>query len=353
MTNPDQFITWTGGGTISEASNTPDSLYEFVSLAAGGIQPTWAPTSTTPAPQPAPQPAPSTPQEFAGHPADHYFADYHHRNFFTTKRVSQINYNKQTRPPPWWTEADELQLVNKLYMEWFNEMYDGDGNGDWTTKSPTLELDKIEPKIIQKRHLPPFKIDYQTFNEVRLRLLNTVILINGSPFYVGKIREKNNGFILGVFKGDREMKTVMFKDLQDLRSIPGMYLTTASTGWLCRIPGRVYQQGVNRNNTQFRTVNGKSVLFNLDPLSMINAIDKRQDRTWHHTYEGLMKDGELQAVRLSDDIAVQGTKAEACYRGRVLGCIKDGEILCEDEDDLLQGWIEKAAKNVGLEMQAA
>lgn len=297
--------------------------------------------------------ASASPNTYVGlDPAD-YFEQANHREYFKMMRKQTIQHNLMNRPGPSWTPEDEHKLVNKLFMEWFDEPYES--MPDWVHSGKTLDLDKLPLVQVRKRSLPPFKINYQTLAEIKLRLYGTLISIKGNPFFVKSVKQNDGKFYLKVVDGlDREW-VVCYDDLHDLRSLPPMYLAYKGTGWLSRHPGRVYQQGINRNNTTMWAVDGSQVLYNIDPARLVKDITKRSDKAWNSTLAELMVDGELHTCRLSDDVAVtrkDEAQTFACYRGRVLGSIEDNTVLLEDEDDLHQEWIDNAVKAVGLNLAA-
>lgn len=299
-----------------------------------------------PQPQPQPQPPQST---FQPKPGSEYFLNSAHAAMFEQKRTQRIHHNTANRLGPTWTEMDELDLLNHLHIQWFDEPWPGTNGSSWVENVPPLP--ENEP-LLPTRSFPPFKIDYQTYPEIKLRLLNTVIAINGVPYYVKRIREHNGEFFLLVLGNTDKEYSVRYSSITDLRSPPPMYLTTNSTGWFCRYPARVYQQGVTRSNAHIRTIDGKSLLYNLDPLSFIRAIHRRQNKAWHTSYNDLMASGELSSARLTDNIAVVGKNKILCYRGRPLGKIENTTVHVEDEDDLQQQWIEKEVNSAGLELAA-
>ncbi|HUP80336.1 MAG TPA: hypothetical protein VM260_17405, partial [Pirellula sp.] len=249
-----------------------------------------------------------------------YFEDESHQASFSTFRNQRKMSNTLSRPGPSWTEEDELKLVDTLWLEWFGEHYPA--NQSWAYDN--LNLDALEAKPLRKHELRPFKIEYETYQEIKLRLLNTVIAIKGHPFLVQKIAVKPDGFQLAVSDG---LKTyvVKYSDLVDLRSLPPMYIQTQANqpGWLCRMPGRVYQQGINRQNTIVKSIDSKATVAALDTNYFVRTFGKRQKRTWDPTIKSLLEWGEIGSVRLSDDVAVKSEKGKilACYKGRFLGKI--------------------------------
>jgi hypothetical protein len=229
---------------------------------------------------------------FPGRDWDYYFSDSGHGNYFQTIRKTRKNQFLVGREGPCWTEADELALVNTLSLDWFGEPW---GGGNWSFDD--LNLDKIEAKPLRKKELPPFKINYDTYPEIKLRLLNTVISIKGHPFLVCRINNTpDKGYLLAVNNG-YETYSVAYNDLTDLRTIPPMYVSAGSTGWLCRIPGRVYQQGLNRHNTILKTVDGSGNIAGLDVQSFVKAFQKRSLRKWDSTLKSFVEGGELPVMR--------------------------------------------------------
>lgn len=282
-------------------------------------------------------------------PGSSYFEENQYAHHFEQRRADKILYNSDHRPGPAWTEEDEIKLVNHLYTDWYGEPYFGN---EWTYNQ--LNLDAIEAKPLRRRELSPFKIDYETYAEIKLRLLNTVISIKGHPFLVAKIKNKEGaGWQLALTNGGSNLSQISYSDIQDLRTIPPMYAQAGSTGWLCRIPGRVYQQGINRHNTLLKDVASQGHTGGLDVNKLVRGLGSRQLRRWDETMSSLVSSGDLPVTRLSDDIAVKRTEEGviACYRGRALGKIKDNDVLVNDEDDLLQQWISRSAKEVNLELR--
>lgn len=331
--SPGSFFTSSSTSTVSTGWNDLQSVNYA----------DWATIST-------PQPAQATTQ--AGWTEKHgsyYFEDDPdciHR--FHEHRTVRKSMNVQAGVTPVWTEALELNLVEKVWRHYHDHPWPGIPT--WT--HPELDLDKLETQSLRKYPLPPFKIEYQTYQEIRLRLYNTVISIKGNPFWVKQISNSPAGWRLAVWDG-LEVYQVLYKDLQDLRSMPPMYINVGHPGWLTRHPGRVYQQGMNRSNTSIRTIEGNSGLLNFDPSAFIHGFRNRRKQTWSKEIFSLMKHGDLSSIRLSDQVAVTAKKdgVLACYKGRALGRIQDNEVVVLDEDDLLQEWIEKATKDVGLELR--
>lgn len=298
----------------------------------------------------APQPHPVPPSDWTEKPGSFYFENDAYAHHFNDRRVSMKAYNLTHNLQPNWSEQQEHKLVDKLWRTWFDEPWPG--VQVWT--HDVLDIDALPTQSLRKYKLQPFKINYETYQEIKLRLYNTVISIKGNPFWVKQIgNDGANKFKLAVTDGEKTYQ-VKYDDLQDLRTVPPMYITTSMTGWLTRHPGRVYQQGLNRSNTSLRSPDCEATLANFDPGAFLLGFKKRQNREWTPVFSDLIKSGELTNIRLSDEVAVQHkrNKVIACYKGRALGEIVDNEINLLDEDDALQGWIETAARKVNLELRA-
>jgi hypothetical protein len=333
MTNPIQ-----PPGTVSWSLDDPS--YQQWSTASTGIFGQNAPQAVHAAPSPS---------GWTEKPGSYYFeddVDCIHR--FQDHRATRKLMNAQANVHPIWSEEQELVLVEKVWRHFHDHPWPGVAS--WS--HPDLDLDKLPSQSLRKYPLQPFKIEYQTYQEIRLRLYNTVIGVKGNPFWVTQIANTPQGWKLALWDGDKVYQ-VMYKDLQDLRSFPPMYINTGHTGWLCRHPGRVYQQGLNRHNTTLRNIEGNSGLMNFDPSGFISGFRRRTNRQWKKEFHELMEGGEMNNIRLSDEIAVTVKKDNvlACYKGRALGHIQGSEITVLDEDDLLQEWIEKSARQVGLELR--
>lgn len=311
-------------------------------------------------PMPATPGGPLTPNEpgynsdgvYVGMPGDYYFDHVPYATSFVAHRDMKKQYNHGHRPGPSWLPADEIKLVDNLWKEWYGEPWPGPQGWDFET----LDVPALEAIPLRKKEMPPFKINYDTYAEIKLRLLGTAISVKGHPFYVKHLRKTENGkFHLALSDGNK-MYQAAYDDLTDLRSMPPMYVThSGSAGWLCRSPGRIYQQGMNRSNTQLRSPDGAAAICSMEASSIVKAVRGRQIRKWNETMFSLMSGGEISNLRLTDEVAVRSrnNKIVACFRGRPLGAIKGNEVKVYDEDDLLQEWIENPVREAGLELSAA
>lgn len=285
--------------------------------------------------------------------AGNYFSEISHQTHFASIRKQKHDYNIMTgRAGPAWTALDEAQLVNKVWNDLYGESFPG-GEGQWNDYDD-LNLDALAEKPMRRHELRPFKLEYETYAEIKLRLLNTVISIKGHPFAVARIfYNPPAGFILLVSDGEKVFR-VNYNDLQDLRTIPAMYVSGSDGGWLCRVPGKVYQQGLTRHNTMIKSADSSTTLCAFNQSTFMKNFRNRDRREWNETIASLLMGGEIAHMRLSDEVAVKTdrNKIVACYKGRRLGNIEGNDVLVNDEDDLLQDWIERSAKRVGLGLRA-
>jgi hypothetical protein len=227
----------------------------------------------------------------------------------------------------------------------------------WTV--PELDVDALPEREFDRPKLTPFKLEYDTLQEVQMRFRQTVIQIKGNPFYVSDIRADRNNRQRYVFLtsdvADRNAQIALEK-LTDMRSVPpGFVQLEGYSGWFARNPARVNQQGLNGQNVTCRRVsNGENVPLNIK--SILKALDSKGKTTkWSPQYRDLMVNGVLSEMRLSDEVAVFRKKEDVyvAYRGRMFGKLTEGNLVTAmDEDDLIQPWIGKHFNKVELQVNA-
>lgn len=107
----------------------------------------------------------------------------------------------------------------------------------------------------------PFFMPYDTLQEIRLRLRNTVIKVDGTPVHVLDVTETRNREFEVIFRFNEEeatlRRTYSKENGFDLAPLPARYVFSQSAhrnaNWVYRTPARgVYQQGGNRSNTFIR-----------------------------------------------------------------------------------------------------
>lgn len=270
---------------------------------------------------------------------------------FINHRRHHIDMRQAAGQEPLWTPEMEMSLVNEIHLVHYGEPYVAIS---WT--EPELNVDALPVRPVNRRPLPAFKLPYQKLDEIQLRLNKTMITVKGNPFYIRSIKQAHGDFYLNMVDCDGKAWRSKYKDIPDLRSPPPLFIThEGATGWLQRIPERVYQQGLNRSNTIIRGLHSDGLVANFHPEKMCKTLASRTTRKWDNSLASLMQETAVKAVRLSDSVAAgrHGSHLMAYYKGRTLGAIKDDEVLLQDEDDLLQDWIVKDARDAGFRLRAA
>lgn len=115
--------------------------------------------------------------------------------------------------------------------------------------------------IIESITKQPFFMPYDTLNEIRLRLRNSVIKIDGRPVHVIDVAE-TRGRTFEVYYRLEENADTIKRDYGrengfDLSPLPARYVLShpghRNANWAYRVPARgIYQQGGNRQNTFIR-----------------------------------------------------------------------------------------------------
>lgn len=248
-----------------------------------------------------------------------------------------------------YTATDEQELLQKYNALQMAAMQQAQWN------LPYLDVERLEEIPQARVKLPPFKLNYETIDEARRRLHQTVILIKGNPFYVDDVGQKDGKFKLKLLEAtDGVHVQIKLEDVPDLRSAAPVYLTTPlGIRFLERFPERVYQQGLNQRNTRFRHIATEQT-NRFDITMFCRAVKSKKDRVWSKPMADFFDDGTLSEIRLTDRVAVfhRGTDNHACYRGRRLGKIVEDEVLLLDEDDSIQPWVIADAKKAGLKLRA-
>lgn len=224
---------------------------------------------------------------------------------------------------------------------------------------PELNLNSINPEVTIMRAdlLPPFKIDYETIEEVALRLRATVILVKDRPFYVHAARNSRTGFILTLEDADGDRKTLPFSRLQNARSArPGYVTWRGQVCYLTRRPARINQQGMTSDNVWLipvgKTSNEGTAARTKDLLELLTY---RKPKRFSARMVDDLLDRTSQGFRLSNSVAVyrKDTEKDAHrkiwveYRGRSLAPVKDSIVLLKDTDKSLP-WITTDLEDVGI-----
>jgi hypothetical protein len=226
---------------------------------------------------------------------------------------------------------------------------------------PELDTDKLPNAFPGRPALPPFKLPYDTIEEVRMRLRQTVIFIKNHPFIVHDCQtNRKNPDVDGRFKlvlEDRDLKQsiIPLDKATDLRGCPPSYVVRdGQVGYLNRIPARVNTQGMTPQNTTIRRVGTYGGLqFNL--RSLVQFCAPRKAVKWSESLSELIVNDALREVRLDSNVAIfakpSTEKLYAEYKGRRIGEIKEQTVIPDDPDDLVQPWIVDDLRTVNLELR--
>lgn len=226
----------------------------------------------------------------------------------------------------------------------------------WKGVDP-LNIDSLEVIEYNRPKLQPFKMKYDTLEEVRMRFNKTVILIKGNPFGVSDQRIVKDQFYLLLEDAQQVKSYVSVDDIPDLRpAAPGYVRVGDSNGYFMRSPARVNQQGMTSNSVQIKAVGGKGNLPFSTPL-LVDALSTRgKTLPWEGSYRKLIDDRIVSTLRLSDTLAVYKKPGMVNviveYKGRRLGELHDHTVKLFDEDDDIQPWLKSEVKKVNLEVRA-
>lgn len=226
---------------------------------------------------------------------------------------------------------------------------------------PALKIDEIKPGIIARDiQLPPFKIEYDTHEQINQKLIQTVILIKDRPFYVRNTIDLGKvGFAL-VLTGPEDIPgtwTVMYNEVKDCRGIaPGYYNHRGVAYWVYRIPERQNSQGMSARNMAAKSA-GSTHAGQVGHNFLLQALNTVQDIKFADNLEAVLTAGGGSSMRLNNNIALYLTQKKGApvgveYCGRQLGLIVNGAVKVMDENDLRPSWIHKDLHKVGLVMGA-
>lgn len=225
---------------------------------------------------------------------------------------------------------------------------------------PELNLDKLVsgPVIARDIKLPPFKIDYDSHEQIHQKLMNTVILVKNNPFYVQQTVDLGKGkFSLLVKDKDGANSVVKYDDVKDCRGIaPGYFMYRGAACWIYRIPDRQNQQGMHQRNMQYKTAGStrpNSARYDF----LLIALSTAKDMLYAENLQEVMLAGGTDSLRLTDKVALYLTQKKGApigveYCGRSLGLIVNNYVKVMDENDLGPSWIHKDLHRANLVMAA-
>lgn len=232
-------------------------------------------------------------------------------------------------------------------------------NRQYLKDYPELNLDKIAdgPKIIRSVSLPPFKVEYDSHEQISQKLRGSVIMIKDNPFHVVETIDAAKGFALLVrdFKGVTSW--IMYEAVKDFRGIaPGYVNYQNAAYWVYRVPERQNRQGMTNANTQSRLV---GTMFTQGARNdfLLTALSVRKDIPYAPNLAQLIDAGALNSIRLSNEIALFKSKTKGApvgveYLGRNIGLIVKDQVKVLDENDLIPSWINKDFMSVNLSLVA-
>lgn len=221
---------------------------------------------------------------------------------------------------------------------------------------PELNIRDLQERVYDQPKMKPFKLPYDTLQEMTMRFRQSVIQIKGHPYYVSDVRKVKERFYFLVEDCRDQKSQVCASDIPSFRGVPPGYVTIEGQhGFMARQPARVNQQGMTPQNTTITRVSTDGgIPFNQKGL--VTAIEsKSRVLPWIDNYRPLMENRIVPEMRLSDEVAIFTKKGQdpiyIGYKGRVFGKLRDGNFVsATDEDDLVQPWIGAQFRKVNLEV---
>lgn len=287
--------------------------------------------------------------------------------------LAQLNPRERARRDPDWGLNAAWQIDNGTW--WNNEPYaevlwpeqmrgprrevprerDIDDNAGMMRIAP-LNLDKLEPGpvVALDINLPPFKVDYDSHEQLHQKLGNTVILIKNQPFQVIQTARSKGKFFLYVRQGERD-GIIAYDDVKDCRGIsPAYWMHRGSAYWVYRVPERQNSQGMSARNT----VAKRCAQNGAQPASanfLVEALQMAKDIPYAPNLVDIITASGGSSLRLSHRVALflsnkKGAPLGVEYCGRPLGLIVNHACKATDPLDLSPSWIKKDLSHVGLEL---
>jgi len=224
---------------------------------------------------------------------------------------------------------------------------------------PALKLEKVEegPYIPRDIQLSPFKVDYDTHEQINQKLNNTVIFIKNRPFLVLQTAEQKGKFYLYVRGGGdgRNEGVIAYDEVKDCRGVaPGYWMHRGVAMWIYRSPERQNSQGMCGRNTYYRIAGGSGV----QPANanmLLDALQIAKDIPYAPNLSDIITGGGNTSIRLSHRIALflankKGAPLGVEYCGRPMGLIVNHACKVHDPFDLSPSWIKKDFDHVGLSL---
>lgn len=218
-----------------------------------------------------------------------------------------------------------------------------------------LDLNALTEVQLDRPRLQPFKLKYDTLDEVKMRLNKTVILVKGHPFFVTDQRHIKDEFYV-LLEGIGNKKSYLpVAEIPDLRPASPCYVKVSETnGYLSRVPARVNQQGMTSQTVHIQRI-GQREYISFSQQHLVEALTSRgKTLPWEKSYRRLIDDRIVSTFRLSDTLALYKKPTQESvlveYKGRRLGTLEDHTIKVFDEDDVIQPWLKSEVNKVNLEI---
>jgi hypothetical protein len=225
---------------------------------------------------------------------------------------------------------------------------------------PLLE-DQEMTKTVSSSNIetPPFWMEYETREEMNTRLSHSIITYKGKPFYVHDVTADKQ--LVG-YGTNENMSRLPFKKNTglNLRSIEPGYVQGQGTDafYLCRLPARVYRQGITSQNSRLIRVGNRDMIQWPSIKWMMDAIASRTIQPYgKDVLDRLMENKadngrHCASVMLSPSVAVGAKKNKLFveFMGRYLGHFNGFDTVQLDTDDLRRPWILERLNEVKLQV---
>lgn len=218
----------------------------------------------------------------------------------------------------------------------------------------------IVASVEYKRRLsqPPFKLDFDTLEDIRMRLNGSVILIGGKMYCVREVHKVRRDWALVVSDEKARFFYVMYSSpLVDLRAPEPRYVLIQDLGvvWLFRPPSQQQSQGgTEKNMCYFRVGQSMGSPQKLRAIPYIlEGIAQQDEMVWSSQVHELLQLGAVPSLRLSNNVAIysvltpKGREVHLEYKTRSFGQIKDGKVSLSKRD-LSCPWIVHDLNLVGI-----
>lgn len=220
-----------------------------------------------------------------------------------------------------------------------------------------LNLDKLAPgpEIVWDFKLPPFKVEYDTHEQLHQKLNNTVIVVRNLPFLVTQTARRDGRFWLYLRNTEQE-GVVAYDDIKDVRGIaPSYWMYRGTTYWVYRSPERQNSQGMCQRNTYSKQV-GQNTILAARTDFLLEALHRAKDMTYAPNLLDVLTAGGGRSLRLTNRVALylsgkKGAPLGVEYCGRAMGLIVNNACKVLDPLDLGPSWIRKDLAYAGLDMR--